>query len=221
VIGGGVAWWNGDNIWVGAGKGFVLGGIAGLTGGLAGEAVAGWIGGTAIANGAISGFVGGVVGDSAQQGAALFLGWRPCFSIPEVLASGAVGGVLGGAGGWWAQSRGATSAPEASVPIAKFRDYIFKEGATHGKDAVFRSLGYGVEHSEDLASIYSEQGGAKFATSEYTLGKLDQYGQRINIEIELPGIGEATGQTSYLRSGWMIQPEGGISLNTPFAGFTR
>jgi hypothetical protein len=90
------------------GKGALLGGIAGVTGGLAGEAVAGWLGGSAIANGAISGFAGGVVGDSAQQGAALLLGWRPCFSIPEALASGAVGGVLGGAGGWWAESRGST-----------------------------------------------------------------------------------------------------------------
>jgi RHS repeat-associated protein len=109
IVGGGIAWWHGDNIWVGAGKGFLLGGIAGVTGGLAGEAVAGWLGGSAIANGAISGFAGGVVGDSAQQGAAMLLGWRPCFSIPEALAAGAVGGVLGGAGGWWAQTRGATA----------------------------------------------------------------------------------------------------------------
>src|SRR5947199_22601 len=36
VIGGGVAWWHGDNIWVGVGKGPLLGGIAGVTGGLAG-----------------------------------------------------------------------------------------------------------------------------------------------------------------------------------------
>jgi hypothetical protein len=98
----------------------LLGGIAGATDGLAGEALAGWLGGSAIADGAISGFAGGIVGDSAQQGAAMLLGWRPCFSIPEALASGAVGGVLGGVGGWWAESRGATAtavAPPSARPV--------------------------------------------------------------------------------------------------------
>ena len=94
-------------------------------------------------------------------------------------------------------------------------------GATHGKDAVFRNLGYGKEHSAQLAQIWERQGAAKFARGDYTLGKADQYGQRINIEIEVPGIGDATGKTSYMRSGWMIQSDGSIKLNTPFSGFTR
>jgi hypothetical protein len=188
---------------------------------LAGEAVAGWLGGSAIANGAISGFAGGIVGDSAQQGAAMLLGWRNCFSIPEALASGAVGGVLGGVGGWRAESGGSTSAPRGSVPVQKFSDSIFKEGATHGKDVVFRTLGYGAEHSEALADIYAEQDGAKYAAGEYTLGKLNAHGQRVGREIELQGIGEAPGKVGYLRSGRMTQPEGGVRLNTPFAGFTR
>ena len=117
-------------------------------------------------------------------------------------------------GGTWVHN-------SCSVPIAKFADYIFKAGATHGKDAVFRELGYGVEQSADLVKIYAEQGASKFARGEFTLGRLDEYGQRINIEIELQGIGEASGQTSYLRSGWMMNADGGISLNTPFAGFTQ
>ncbi len=49
----------------------------------------------------------------------------------------------------------------------------------------------------------------------------DQYGQRIDIEIELPGIGNAKGKTSYLKSGWMITKDGNIKLNTPFSGFMR
>lgn len=28
------------------------------------------------------------------------------------------------------------------APVEKFYDYIFKPGAAHGKDHVFRSLGY-------------------------------------------------------------------------------
>ncbi len=109
----------------------------------------------------------------------------------------------------------------ATAPVQKFADYVFRRGATHGKDAVFRELGYAEEHSARLAKMWEEQGAAKFANGEYTLGKLDQYGQRIDIEIEVPGIGSASGKTSHMRSGWMVQPDGSIKLNTPFSGFTR
>jgi hypothetical protein len=69
--------------------------------------------------------------------------------------------------------------------------------------------------------MWEQQAAAKFAKGEYTLGKLDQYGQRINIEIEVRGIGDAAGKTSHMRSGWMIQSDGSIKLNTPFSGFTE
>src|SRR5207302_3843729 len=94
------------NIWVGVGKGALLGGITGVTGGVAGEAVVAWLGGASLANGAIGGFVGGVVGDGLQQVGANLLHWRCGYSVPEALASGAIGGVLGGVGGWWAETRG-------------------------------------------------------------------------------------------------------------------
>jgi|GEM_PF-2487904 len=109
----------------------------------------------------------------------------------------------------------------AVAPVEKFSEYIFKEGATHGKDAVFRSLGYGAGDSADLAKIWSRQAAAKFSNGQFTLGKLDQYGQRINIEINLQGIGNSAGKVSHINSGWMISPNGSIKLNTPFSGFTR
>lgn len=55
--------------------------------------------------------------------------------------------------------------------------------------------------------MYKEQAALKYAKGEYTLGKVDSFGQRINIEIELQGIGDAACKTSYLKSGWMIKPE--------------
>jgi hypothetical protein len=53
------------------------------------------------------------------------------------------------------------------------------------------------------------------------LGKLDNFGQRINIEIELNGVGSAKSKTSYINFGWIIKPDNSISLNTPFSGFTK
>ncbi|NTG22566.1 filamentous hemagglutinin N-terminal domain-containing protein [Agrobacterium rhizogenes] len=109
----------------------------------------------------------------------------------------------------------------AVVDPRKFSDYIFKLGAEHGKDVVFTSSGYSVDDTAELTQIWQAQAAAKYANGEYTMGKADQYGQRIDIEIALPGKGTASGKISYLRSGWMIQQDGSLKLNTPFTGFTR
>jgi len=50
----------------------------------------------------------------------------------------------------------------------------------------------------------------------YQLGRLDIFGQRINITIEIPrknGIGTVT-----FTSGWMVEAGGKIKLNTPYGG---
>ncbi len=107
------------------------------------------------------------------------------------------------------------------APVEKFADYIFKPGATHGKDRVFRSLGYSRSDSQTLSEQYSLQAAARYAVQDFTQGKSDEYGQRLNIEIEIAGIGDKVGQISYLISGWMIKDDGSIALNTPFAGFAR
>jgi hypothetical protein len=107
------------------------------------------------------------------------------------------------------------------APVEKFRDYIFMAGATHGKDHVFRSLGYNQSHSAELAPVYEQQAALKFSQQNFLLRTLDQHGQRINIEIELAGIGEQMGLKSYLISGWMIRGDNSITLNTPFSGLAR
>ena len=108
-----------------------------------------------------------------------------------------------------------------NADIRKFTEYIFKDGAAPGKEVVFKNLGYDANDSSILIKIYQGQAALKYAKGEYTLGKADSFGQRINIEIELPGIGAAAGATSYLKSGWMIKPDGSLSLNTPFSGFSK
>jgi hypothetical protein len=69
--------------------------------------------------------------------------------------------------------------------------------------------------------IWETQADEKFLKGDYTLGNKNEYGQRINIEIKLEGIGSAKGKTSFIKSGWMLQDNGTITLNTPFTGFTK
>ncbi len=107
--------------------------------------------------------------------------------------------------------RGAT----ATADVAKFSDYAF----VTDKAPVFESYGYTAEDSQQLADLYEQQAAQKFASGDYSLGKLDQYGQRITIQIDLPGQGTAAGRSTILNTGWMIEPDGSIRLLTPFAGF--
>lgn len=74
---------------------------------------------------------------------------------------------------------------KAVVDSRKFSEYIFKDGAAPGKAVVYKNLGYSVKDSELLTKVYQEQAAAKYASENYTLGKLDSFGQRINIEMSL------------------------------------
>jgi len=85
----------------------------------------------------------------------------------------------------------------AAAPLAKFADYLFREGGPEDKRHVFESLGYDIGDSAQLVKMYQEQAAVKFAQGAYTYGKLDKWGQRIDIEIELPGIREAAGKTFF------------------------
>jgi len=107
------------------------------------------------------------------------------------------------------------------VQLSKFSAYIFKPGATHGKDTAFTQMGYSAKDSRRLSEMWRLQAEAKVAKGDYALGKADQHGQRIDVEIELPGVGSAQGTCSYMRSGWILHLDGRITLNTPFSGYAR
>lgn len=114
-----------------------------------------------------------------------------------------------------------TKSAKVIVDPRKFSEYVFKENADHGKGIIFNSLGYTKQHSDDLAEIYRNQGYESFQKKDFTLGKTDHHGQRIVIEIVLPGIGEFNGKTAYIKTGWMILSDGSIRLLTPFTGFSK
>lgn len=103
---------------------------------------------------------------------------------------------------------------KAVASIDKFQEFIFHPTKNKGKKALFESWGYDIIDSQWLQEEYCRQAQEKYADGKFTLNKLDDYGQRINIEISLPrkdGKGEVT-----FMSGWMVYPNGKIQLTTPY-----
>lgn len=67
--------------------------------------------------------------------------------VGRVLKLGTVGGGV---------TETVADAPVATANVTKFSDYLFKEGATHGKAPVFGRYGYFGVDSERLAAIYEQ-----------------------------------------------------------------
>lgn len=107
---------------------------------------------------------------------------------------------------------------EATSAYSKYDPYLFdvKGAYGHGKNKAFESWGYTVADSAWLQKELEEQALYKYISGDYTLGKLDKNGQRIDIRIELDRK-DKSGSVSFL-SGWMVYPDGQIKLNTPYGG---
>lgn len=101
---------------------------------------------------------------------------------------------------------------------SKFDPYLFDPENTyrHGKNRVFESWGYSVSDSIWLKNEIERQALEKYVKGDYTLGVLDQYGQRIGIRTEIPRKDGAE-DVSFL-TGWTVYPNGQIRLNTPYGG---
>lgn len=81
---------------------------------------------------------------------------------------------------------------------------------------MFESWGYDITDSIWLQKELTRQAQEIYANGDYTLGNLDQYGQRISIIIVLPRKDKA-GIVRFL-SGWMVYPNGVIVNTTPLGG---
>lgn len=102
----------------------------------------------------------------------------------------------------------------AQCNVKKFTDYIFSEKYSwNGKRKLFETLGFSIDDAEYLQQEYERQAIQNYCDSNYQLGKLDTYGQRININIKF----EKNGKNIIFNSGWMIKPNGKITINTPLA----
>ena len=89
TIGGLVAWYNGEDIWSGVGKGAFLGGMAGLTFGI-GSGVATGLG----ANAFFSGVIGGTLADAAVQNTEIIFDWRDSYDWKRTVLAGGLGGAF-------------------------------------------------------------------------------------------------------------------------------
>ena len=106
----------------------------------------------------------------------------------------------------------------ADSDYSKFDPYLFDPNNCykHGKNRAFESWGYSISDSPWLKEQFEKQALEKYLSGDYTLGKLDKYGQHISIRIEIPRK-DRIGTVSFL-SGWMVYPNGKLRLATPYGG---
>lgn len=106
----------------------------------------------------------------------------------------------------------------ANSDYSKFDPYLFNTTGTypHNKEKLFKERGYAVEDARWLQAEIERQAREKYIAGEYELGKLDIYGQRINIIIEIPRRDREA--TVTFVTGWMVEPNGKLKLNTPYGG---
>lgn len=99
---------------------------------------------------------------------------------------------------------------------SKFDPYLFNTtGAyTHGKETLFELWGYSVDDIPWLKAEIERQALEKYLSGDYTLGKLDRNGQRINIRIAIER--RNTGKIVTFLSGWMARPNGHLQMTTPY-----
>ena len=100
----------------------------------------------------------------------------------------------------------------AESPIEKFTKYIFAKG--NSKKQLFELWGYDIMNSQYLQKEFINQAKLSYSVGYYALDRLDDYGQRINIEIKLKRK-DKEGYVTF-QSGWMVYPNGKIILTTPY-----
>ena len=106
----------------------------------------------------------------------------------------------------------------ATSSYLKFCPYLFNtNGAySHRKEKLFAEWGYTADDAKWLQAEMERQAREKYVAGDYRLGKLNIFGQRIDIIIEIPrktGLG-----TVSFTSGWMVEANGKLTLNTPYGG---
>ena len=74
----------------------------------------------------------------------------------------------------------------------------------NSKKELFESWGYSIIDSEYLQQEFIKQAKLAYSVGDFELGKLDKYGQRINIVIKLKRK-NTNEYGSFVSAGWYIQ----------------
>lgn len=105
----------------------------------------------------------------------------------------------------------------SECPKDKFERYIFSPKYEYkGKKKLFLEWGYDKINAEYLVQELTKQAKEKYASGDYTLGVLNEYGQRITIVVSLEHRLEK--RIVRFKTGWMVYPDGNIKNTTPFSG---
>ena len=106
----------------------------------------------------------------------------------------------------------------AHSDYSKFDPYLFNTTGTypHNKEKLFKEWGYTVDDAAWLQAEIERQAREKYIAGEYELGSLNKYGQRLDVVIEIPRK-DKVGTVTFI-SGWMVEPNGKLKLNTPYGG---
>ena len=89
--------------------------------------------------------------------------------------------------------------------IKKITQYLFAE---HGKLGLMKSMGYSIADADDIYIIMSQNAKEKYLNGQYTLKKLNIYGQRINIDLTLQGKSNKGEKNYTFYTGWTVYPNG-------------
>lgn len=104
----------------------------------------------------------------------------------------------------------------ANSKYSKFDVYLFNtEGKyNYNKAKLFWDWGYDVDDIPWMKAEWERQAYEKYLAGKYKLNLLDEWGQRINIQIEIPR--KDTGEIVSFMSGWLVMPNGKLQLATPY-----
>ena len=106
----------------------------------------------------------------------------------------------------------------AQSEYSKFDPYLFNTTGLypHNKEKLFSQWGYTVNDARWLQAEIERQAREKYLAGEYTLGVLNDKGQRIGIRVSIPR--RDNGEIVSFITGWMVYPDGRIQLTTPYGG---